>query len=85
MKSSLFTAKTLEEALEEAKNSLNLTEEDFIYSYEETKGKLFKSGSFNVTIYTLTDIFLNNLLNPFISLLTCNQLFHLQGHLLLHL
>lgn len=56
MKSSLFTAKTLEEALEEAKNSLNLTEEDFIYSYEETKGKLFKSGSFNVTIYTLTDI-----------------------------
>ena len=40
MKSSSFTAKTLEEALEEAKTSLNLTDEDFVYSYEETKGKL---------------------------------------------
>ena len=56
MKSSLFTAKTLEEALEEAKNSLNITEEDFIYNYEETKGKLFKSGSFNVNVYLLSDI-----------------------------
>ena len=56
MKSSLFTAKTLEDALSEAKSSLNLTDEDFVYSYEETKGKLFKSGSFNVTVYTITDI-----------------------------
>ena len=30
MKSSLFTAKTLEEALEEAKNSLNLTEDEIL-------------------------------------------------------
>lgn len=56
MKCSSFTAKTLEEALEEAKTSLNLTDEDFVYSYEETKGKLFKAGSFNVSVYTLTDI-----------------------------
>lgn len=56
MKSSLFTAKTLEEALDEAKTKLNINEEDFIYNYEEQKGKLFKSGSFNVNVYLLTDI-----------------------------
>lgn len=56
MKSSLFTAKTLEEALDQAKTSLNLKDEDFVYSYEEIKGKLFKSGSYNLSIYTLTDI-----------------------------
>ena len=69
MKSSLFTAKSLEEALNEAKSSLNLTDEDFVYSYEETKGKLFKAGSFNVTIYTLTDIcaYLKDYLSKLIS------------------
>ena len=56
MKSSLFTAKTLEEALNQAKTSLNLKDEDFVYSYEEIKGKLFKSGSYNLSVYTLTDI-----------------------------
>lgn len=56
MKSSLFTAKTLEEALDEAKTKLNINEEDFVYNYEEQKGKLFKSGSFNVNVYLLTDI-----------------------------
>ena len=56
MKSSLFTAKTLEEALDQAKTSLNLKDEDFVYSYEEIKGKLFKSGSYNLSVYTLTDI-----------------------------
>ena len=56
MKSSLFTAKTLEEALEEAKNTLNITDNDFIYNYEETKGKLFKAGSFNVNVYLISDI-----------------------------
>ena len=64
MKSSLFTAKTLEEALDQAKTSLNLKDEDFVYSYEEIKGKLFKSGSYNLSVYTLTDIcdFLKNYL-----------------------
>ena len=56
MKSNLFTAKTLEEALEEAKSSLNITDEDFIYNYEEVKGKLFKSGSVNVNVYLISDI-----------------------------
>ena len=56
MKSNLFTAKTLEEALEEAKNTLNITDNDFIYNYEETKGKLFKAGIFNVNVYLISDI-----------------------------
>lgn len=56
MKSSLFTAKTMEEALENAKSSLNINDEDFIYNVEEVKGKLFKSGSFNVTVYEIKDI-----------------------------
>ena len=56
MKSSLFTAKTLEEALEEAKNTLNITDNDFIYNYEKKKGKLFKAGSFNVNVYLISDI-----------------------------
>lgn len=69
MKSSLFTAKTLEEALEEAKTNLNITDDDFVYSFEETKGKLFKSGSFSVNVYTLTDIcsFLKDYLKKLIS------------------
>ena len=52
----VFTAKTLEEALEEAKTKLDLKEDTYIYSYEETKGKLFKSGSFNVKIYLIEDV-----------------------------
>ena len=50
MKYELFTAKSLDEALEEAKEKLNLTDDNYIYNYEETKGKLFKAGSFNVKI-----------------------------------
>ena len=33
-----------------------MKDEDFVYSYEEIKGKLFKSGSYNLSVYTLTDI-----------------------------
>lgn len=69
MKYELFTAKTLEEALEEAKNKLNLEEDSYVYNYEETKGKLFKAGSFNVKVYLLTDIcdFLKDYLKKLIS------------------
>ena len=56
MKYELFTAKTLEEALEEAKSKLSLEEDNYVYNYEETKGKLFKAGSFNVKVYLLNDI-----------------------------
>ena len=56
MKCEVFTAKTLEEALEEAKSKLDLSEDNYIYSYEETKGKLFKAGSFSVKIFLIEDI-----------------------------
>jgi len=56
MKYELFTAKTLEEALNDAKEKLNLKDENFVYKYDETKGKLFKAGSFNLYVYTLSDI-----------------------------
>lgn len=71
MKSSTFTAKTLEEALEEAKSSLDIKEEDFIYSYEEIKGKLFKSGSVNLNVYLLSDIC--SYLKDFLKTLTENM------------
>lgn len=71
MKSSLFTAKTLEEALEDAKNTLNISDEDFIYKSEEIKGKLFKSGSFNVTIYLISDIC--NYLKDYLKKLTSDM------------
>ena len=71
MKYELFTAKTLEEALESAKSNLDIKEEDFIYNYEETKGKLFKSGSFNVKIYLLTDVC--NFLKDYLKKLTSDM------------
>jgi len=69
MKYELFTAKTLEEALEEAKNKLSLEEDNYVYNYEETKGKLFKAGSFNVKVYLLNDIceYLKDYLKKLIS------------------
>lgn len=56
MEFEVFTAKTLEDALAEAKSKLDLKEDSYIYSYEEVKGKLFKSGSFSVKIYLLDNI-----------------------------
>ena len=69
MKYELFTAKTLEEALENAKSELNITDEDFVYSYTENKGKLFKAGSFDVKIFKIEDIssFLKDFLKNLIS------------------
>lgn len=69
MKYELFTAKTLEEALEEAKSKLSLEEDNYVYNYEETKGKLFKAGSFNVKVYLLNDIceYLKDYLKKLIS------------------
>ena len=56
MKYEVFNAKTLDEALEEAKSKLDLNEENYIYNYEETKGKLFKAGSFSVKVFLLDDV-----------------------------
>jgi len=67
----VFTAKTLEEALADAKEKLNLNEDNYIYSYEETKGKLFKSGSFSVKIYLIEDVC--NFLKDYLKKLTSDM------------
>lgn len=51
-----FEGKTLEEALEKAQNELKITKEEFIYSKEEIKGGLFKSGSISITIHKYDDV-----------------------------
>ena len=64
-------AKTKEEALKKALKELNVEENEIFYTYEETKGKLFKSGSFKITAYTKEDIM--NIMKDFIKEL-CNNL-----------
>ncbi len=56
MQSSKYEGKTLEEALNSAYKSLNLTEENIVYYKEEIKGGLFKGSSIKVTVYQLTEI-----------------------------
>jgi len=51
-----FEGKNLEELLASSLEELNLTEEDILYTHEETKGGLLKKGSVKLNIYTLTDI-----------------------------
>ena len=63
-------AKTKEEAVEKALKELNVEESEMFYSYEETKGKLFKAGSFKVTAYTKDDVM--ELMKNFIKELCSN-------------
>lgn len=56
MKVEVFEAKTKEEALKKALTELNVTEEEILVSYEETKGKLFKAPVVKVKIVTLKEI-----------------------------
>ena len=63
-------AKTKEEAVEKALKELNVEESEIFYSYEETKGKLFKAGSFKVTAYTKDDVM--DLMKDFIKELCSN-------------
>ena len=63
-------AKTKEEAVEKALKELNVEESEMFYSYEETKGKLFKAGSFKVTAYTRDDVM--ELMKDFIKELCSN-------------
>ena len=51
-----FEGKNLEELLASSLEELNLTEEDILYTHEETKGGLLKKGSVKLNIYTFTDI-----------------------------
>ena len=63
-------AKTKEEAVAKALKELNVEESEMFYSYEETKGKLFKAGSFKVTAYTRDDVM--ELMKDFIKELCSN-------------
>ena len=58
-------AKTKDEALEKALKELNVDENDLFYTTEETKGKLFKAGSFKITAYTKDDVM--NIMKDFIK------------------
>ena len=49
-------AKTKDEAIKKALDELKVEENEMFYTTEETKGKLFKSGSFKVTAYTKDDV-----------------------------
>lgn len=49
-------AKTKEEALAKALNDLNLKEEEILYTEENIKGKLFKSGTIKIYAYPKTEI-----------------------------
>ena len=51
-----FEGKTKEDALEKALEELNLEEKDILYKYTEKKGKLFKAGSFVISVTTIKDV-----------------------------
>ena len=51
-----YEGKTKEDALEKALEELNLEEKDILYKYKEKKGKLFKAGSFLITVTTIKDV-----------------------------
>ena len=56
MKFEVFEAKTLEDAKKMALETLNVSEEEILSSYEEKKGKLFKAGSFIFKAITIKDV-----------------------------
>lgn len=68
MKEYVYEGKDQEVVLKKVLEDLNVTENDFVYTKEEVKGKLFKSGTTKYHIYLNTDIlefikeYLNNLL-----------------------
>ena len=56
MKFEVFEAKTLEDAKKMALETLNVSEEEILSSYEEKKGKLFKAGSFVFKAITIKEV-----------------------------
>ena len=56
MKFEVFEAKTLEGAKKMALETLNVSEEEILSSYEEKKGKLFKAGSFVFKAITIKEV-----------------------------
>lgn len=56
MKFEVFEAKTLEDAKKMALETLNVSEDEILSSYEEKKGKLFKAGSFVFKAITIKEV-----------------------------
>lgn len=57
MKEYVYEGKDQEVVLKKVLEDLNVTENDFVYTKEEVKGKLFKSGTTKYHVYLNTDIF----------------------------
>lgn len=56
MKLEVFEGKSVEEALNEALETLNVKESEIFYTTEEVKGKLFKAATFKVNAIKISDI-----------------------------
>jgi len=56
MKEYVYEGKDQEVVLKKVLEDLNVTENDFVYTKEEVKGKLFKSGTTKYHVYLNTDI-----------------------------
>lgn len=56
MKKYVYEGKDQEVVLKKVLEDLNVTENDFVYTKEEVKGKLFKSGTTKYHVYLNTDI-----------------------------
>ncbi len=71
MKLGIYEGKTEEEALEKGLVELHVQEQEVVYKAEETKGGIFKSGGYKVSILPLTEVseFIKNELTTILSLM----------------
>ena len=69
MKEYVYEGKDQEVVLKKVLEDLNVTENDFVYTKEEVKGKLFKSGTTKYHVYLNTDIleFIKEYLNTLLT------------------
>ena len=69
MKEYVYEGKDQEVVLKKVLEDLNVTENDFVYTKEEVKGKLFKVGTTKYHVYLNTDIleFIKDYLNTLLT------------------
>ena len=69
MKEYVYDGKDQEVVLKKVLEDLNVTENDFVYTKEEVKGKLFKAGTTKYHVYLNTDIleFIKDYLNTLLT------------------
>ena len=69
MKEYVYEGKDQEVVLKKVLGDLNVTENDFVYTKEEVKGKLFKAGTTKYHVYLNTDIleFIKEYLNTLLT------------------